>query len=60
MYGMRGAARAKSQGRSALIGGFLGAATSTASLYMGGRSAGVFGQQQTSSAAPTSPRTIMI
>ncbi len=57
--GMSASRRASRQGRDALIGGVLGAATSTASMYLAGRSAGVFGAQQTAP-APSSPRTIMI
>ncbi len=54
-YGMSAAARAKSQGRSALIGGVLGAATSTATMYMAGSTAGIFSQRQTAPApAPAS------
>ncbi len=60
-YGMKSAARTKAQGRSALIGGILGAATTTTSMYLAGRSAGVFGQQQSATPKkPTSPKTIMI
>ncbi len=58
--GMSASQRASRQGRDALIGGILGAATSTATMYMAGSSAGMFGAQQTAPAAPSSPQTIMI
>ncbi len=52
--GMSASRRASRQGRDALIGGILGAATSTATMYMAGRGAGMFGQQQTVSVTPKS------
>ncbi len=53
--GMSASRRASRQGRDALIGGVIGAATSTASMYMAGKSAGVFNVQQTSSKVPSTP-----
>ncbi len=49
--GLGAARRTSRQGRSALVGGVIGGVTSTASMYLAGRSAGVFtgmfGKQQT-------------
>ncbi len=60
-FGMKAAERTKAQGRAALTGGIIGAATSTTSMYLAGRSAGVFGAQKTvTPKKPTSPKTLMI